>query len=139
MNPQTRHTALAMSEFTKLSRAAYEAISRDDLDSFLALTDPDVEFISLIEGKSYRGHEGVREWWSKVVNALGSVSLDLEKVVDLDDHGYVEMAASSDPSDPIVPEAIWQAVRIENGKAVWWGVYRSEDEAREALGVGKKN
>jgi hypothetical protein len=127
-----------MSEFTELSRAAYEAISQDDLEAFLALTDPDVDFNSLIEGRSYRGHEGVREWWSNVVNLLGGVDLDLEKVVDLDDRGYVKMAATSNLSDVDVPAAIWQAARIENGKAVWWGIFRTESEAREELGVGKK-
>jgi SnoaL-like domain len=127
-----------MSEFTDLSRAAYEAISRDDLEAFLALTDPDVDFNSLIEGRSYRGHEGVREWWNNVVNSLGGVDLDLEKVVDLDDRGYVKMSATSSSRDVDVPAAIWQAARIENGKAVWWGIFRTESEAREELGVGKK-
>jgi hypothetical protein len=128
-----------MSEFTELSRAAYEAISRDDVEDFVALADPDVEFNSLIEGRSYRGHEGVREWWNNVINSLGGVSLDLEKVVDLDDHGYVGMAATSNVSDVDVPAEIWQAVRIENGKAVWWGIFRTEDEAREAIGVWEKD
>jgi hypothetical protein len=128
-----------MSEFTELSRAAYEAISRDDVEAFVALADPDVEFNSLIEGRSYHGHEGVREWWNNVINSLGGVSLDLEKVVDLDDHGYVGMAATSNVSDVDVPAAIWQAVRLENGKAVWWGIFRTEDEARKAAGVREKD
>jgi ketosteroid isomerase-like protein len=126
-----------MSEFTDVSRAGYEAISRDDLDAFLELTDPDVQFVSLIEGKSYQGHEGVREWWGNVINALGGVGLDLDEVFDFDDHGYVKMVIE-DSGDSGLPSAIWQAVRIEDGKAVWWGVYSSEDQARKGLGVGKK-
>jgi ketosteroid isomerase-like protein len=125
-----------MSEFTELSRAAYEAISRDDLEGFVALADPDVEFNSLIEGRSYRGHEGVREWWNNVIRSLGGVSLDLEEVFDLDDHGYVKMVATGTVGGVDVPQEIWQAIRIEDGKAVWWGIFRSEDEARQALGVG---
>jgi ketosteroid isomerase-like protein len=127
-----------MSEFTTLSRAAYEAISRDDLDAFLALADADVEFNSLIEGRSYRGHEGVREWWNNVIRSLGGVSLDLEEVFDFDDHGYVKMVAAGKVSDADVPQEIWQAIRIEDGKAVWWGIFGHEDEARQALGVGDK-
>jgi hypothetical protein len=124
-----------MSEFTELSRAAYEAITRDDLDAFLALTDEDVEFNSLIEGRSYQGHDGVREWWNNVIGALGGVGLDLEEVSDFNDHGYVKMVTAADESDVDLPGAIWQAARVEHGKAVWWGVFASEDEARKALGV----
>jgi len=126
-----------MSEFTDLSRAAYVAISEDDLEGFLALADPDVEFNSLVEGRSYQGHDGVREWWNNVVKSLGGVSLDLEEVVDFDDHGYVKMTVGADTSD--LPQAIWQAVRIEDGKAVWWGIFPTEDEARQALGAGEKS
>jgi ketosteroid isomerase-like protein len=126
-----------MSDYTQVSRAAFEAISQDDLDAFLALTAEDVKFDSLIEGRSYEGHDGVREWWSNVINALGGVGLDLEEVSDFDDHGYVKMAITGGESD--LPGAIWQAARVEDGKAVWWGVFASEDEARKALGVGKKN
>jgi SnoaL-like domain len=127
-----------MSEFTVLSKAAYEAISRDDLDAFLALTDPKVEFNSLIEGRSYRGHEGVREWWNKVVKSLGGVGLDLDEVVDFEDHGYVKMIVDLGGSEVNLPQAIWQAARIEDDKAVWWGIFPTEDEALKALGVKKK-
>ncbi len=122
-----------MSEFTDISRAGYEAISSDDLDAFLDLTDPNVEFISLMEGRTYNGHDGVREWWGNVITNLGGVGLDLEEVTDLDDKGYVKMSVSGESQQ--LPDAIWQAVRIENGKAVWWGIFGSEKEARKALGV----
>jgi hypothetical protein len=127
-----------MSEFTVLSRAAYEAISRDDLEAFVALADPDVQFNSLIEGRLYRGHEGVREWWDNVIKSLGGVGLELEEVYDFDDHGYVKMVVDAGGSEIDLPPAIWQAIRIEGDKAVWWGIFASEDEARKALGVGKK-
>jgi hypothetical protein len=128
-----------MSEFTELSRAAYEAISKGDEEAFVALADPDVEFNSLVEGRSYRGHEGVREWWNNVIGSLGGVSLDLEEVSDFGDHGFVKMAVAGETSDVGLPQAIWQAMRVKDGKAVWWGIFTSEDETRKALGVGKKS
>jgi hypothetical protein len=126
-----------MSQFTEVSRAGYEAISRDDVDAFLALTDPDVEFNSLIEGRTYRGHDGVREWWKNVINALVGVGLDLDEVFDFEDHGYVKMVIE-DPGESNLPPAIWQAVRIKDGKAVWWGIFPSDKQARKALGLKKK-
>jgi ketosteroid isomerase-like protein len=127
-----------MSEFTVLSKAAYEAISRDDLEAFVALAAPDVQFNSLIEDRLYRGHDGIREWWGNVIKNLGGVGLELEEVHDFDDHGYVKMGVDAGGSEVDLPPAIWQAIRIEDDKAVWWGVFPSEDEARKALGVGKK-
>jgi ketosteroid isomerase-like protein len=125
-----------MSEFTEVSRAAYEAITQDDLEAFLALTAEDVEFDSLVEGRSYQGHDGVREWWKNVIEALGGVDLDLEEVGDFDDRGFVKMVVATDESDVDLPGAIWQAARVEDGKAAWWGVFANEDDARKALGVG---
>jgi SnoaL-like domain len=126
-----------MSEFTVLSRAAYEAISRDDLEAFVALADPDVQFNSLIEDRLYRGHDGIREWWGNVIKSLGGVGLELEEVHDFDDHGYVKMSVDTGKGVDL-PPAIWQAIRIEDDKAVWWGIFPTEDEARKALGVGKQ-
>jgi ketosteroid isomerase-like protein len=127
-----------MSEFTEVSRAAYEAITRDDLDAFLALTAEDVEFNSLVEGRTYEGHDGVREWWNKVIGALGGVGLDLEEVSDFGDRGFVKMVVA-DENEVGLPGAIWQAARVEDDKAVWWGIFASEKDARKALGVGKKD
>ena len=56
-----------------VDRAAYDAVERDDLDAFLALAHPEIEFRSLIaeaDGRTYQGHEGVREWWATVIRSL---------------------------------------------------------------------
>jgi ketosteroid isomerase-like protein len=59
----------------EIARRAYAAVAEDDLEGFLALVEPDVEFNSLIaevEGKTYRGHDGVREWWEGIKAQLGA-------------------------------------------------------------------
>jgi hypothetical protein len=127
-----------MSEFTVLSKAAYEAISRDDVEAFVALAAPEVQFNSLIEDRLYRGHDGIREWWDKVIKNLGGIGLELDEVHDFDDHGYVKLVVDAGGSEVDLPPAIWQAIRIEDDKAVWWGIFTTEDDARKALGVGKK-
>jgi ketosteroid isomerase-like protein len=58
-----------------------DAFKRRDLDAYLALCDPDVEYYSRfgeVEGGGpYRGHEGVRSWWEKRDRFTGaSISLE---------------------------------------------------------------
>src|SRR2546423_8051372 len=56
-------------ENVELNYQSHDAFNRRDLDAFLALTDPDVEFTPyerVIEGLGpYYGHDGVRTWWKE--------------------------------------------------------------------------
>ena len=54
-------------------RRAFDAYNRRDMDSLLALLDPEVEVRSLMteaERSTYRGHEGVREWFEAVLDVF---------------------------------------------------------------------
>ena len=57
-------------EHVDLHYRANDAFNRRDLDALLALMDDDVEVVPRVgamEGESsYRGHDGVRRWWSNV-------------------------------------------------------------------------
>jgi ketosteroid isomerase-like protein len=58
-------------ENVDLAVLMYEAFNRRDLEGMLALMHDEVEIeprLGALEG-DYRGHEGVRRWWS---NLLGS-------------------------------------------------------------------
>ena len=121
----------AMSEYTDVSLKAYEAVTKDDLDAFLAVTDENVEFYSLVEDKTYRGHDGVRDWWGNVINALADVPLELADVSDGGDRGFVKIEVKG--GDSAMPDAIWQAAKVKDGKAVWWGIFTKEKQAEKAL------
>jgi ketosteroid isomerase-like protein len=49
-----------------LVRAVFEAVDRGDMDAGLSMCTEDIELLPLsavgIEGRSYRGHDGIREW-----------------------------------------------------------------------------
>ena len=121
----------------KLASAGYEAINRRDLDAFLALLDPEVEFVSLIaevEGPHvYRGHAGVREWWDRLSGALREVRYDPEKIHDFGDRGYVAVLITTAVAGGEVPQRRWVAGRTDDGLFTWLRVFRSEAEAREAI------
>lgn len=48
---------------------AHDAFNCPDLDAFLAVLDPQVEFssriIELEGGSPHSGHDGVRKWWKE--------------------------------------------------------------------------
>ena len=69
-------------------RKGYAAVNHGDIDGFLATVHPDVEFTSLIaeaEGETFRGHDGVRRWWTEVVHPLGGLHGEPEEIRDLGD------------------------------------------------------
>ncbi len=98
------------------------------------MMDPEVEFNSLVaesEGGAFRGHEGVREWWSRVVKSLGGLRYDAAEPLDLGD-GLVltQVVISGKVAGVEVPQEMWNLAEVRNGKAIWWAAFRTEEEAR---------
>ena len=115
----------------------YAAISDRDLDAFLELTDPEVEFRSLIaeaEGGSFRGHDGVRAWWDQVICSLG-VEPNPEQIEGFRDRGITRMRLAGRVAGVEVPQAMWMAWRVRDGQLTWWQTFRDEEEALEAVGL----
>ena len=80
-------------ENVELARRAIDAFNRRDIDSFLALCDPDVVFISRhlgLEGggRTLHGHDGVRTWWESLLGIFPDFSTVLAEVRD---HGDVTL------------------------------------------------
>ena len=117
--------------------SAYDALNRRDLEAFVALSDPEVEVVSLIaesEGGTYRGHEGVREWWRDVAGSLGGIQFEAEEIRELDDETLlVRVRTAGEVADVQVEQVMWQAIAIRDGLALWWQPFRSKREALEGL------
>jgi hypothetical protein len=118
--------------------AAYSALNAGDLDAFLARTHPDVEFTSMVaeaEGATFRGHEGVREWWSTVPAAFEGAKWNVLDIRGDDDCGVVRVRMAGRLGGVPVELLMWQAVRFSGERATWWAFFRSESEALEAIGL----
>ena len=128
----------------ELFRRAIDAFNRRDLDAFLPMCDPDVEFFSrfleLEGGGPYRGHAGIRSWWEELLDVSPDFRGDIKEVRELGDdvviarvrfHGHG--AESNTPMD----QTSWQIVRVRDKAAIWMGIYRSEAEALEAAGLSE--
>jgi ketosteroid isomerase-like protein len=122
---------------SELAERSYDALARDDLEGFLAMVDPDVEFTSLIaeaEGRTYSGHDGVREWWATVKSMLGGLRWELREIRDVGaDHVLVHMRVVGTLQGAPIAQTMFQAVEGRDGLVVWWGVFRTEAETLKAL------
>ena len=121
----------------EVTKRLWSAIQSRDLDEFLSMIDPDVEFFSFfgaLERDTYRGHEGVREWWNEVIASLGGIRFQPRSFDAVRDRWVwtpVVIIGTADGVD--VKQAIWQVAEVAGDKVTWWGSYGTEREARDAL------
>ena len=125
------------SEAFELARQSWVFVDGRDLEGFLGIVHEDVEFESLVaeaEGGTYHGHDGVRVWWEEVGESLGTLSYEPKEMRDLGDGGVLtELVVSATVAGVDVPQTMWHVVQIRDGKASWWGAFRTQEEALEAL------
>lgn len=125
-------------ENVELFHRALAAMNEQDLDAFLAVMDDQVEAvprIAAVDG-AYRGPAGIRDWW----NGLYGVFPDLTvEVIQLRDPGDLTVAAirlrgNAVGSDIPINEGVWHVAWWRDGRCIRWGLYGTENEAREAVG-----
>lgn len=117
---------------------AYAAINDGDFDGFLAAVHPDVEFRSLIaeaDDRTFRGHAGVRQWWESVRGALGGLTFEAEDWREAGDRVVNRVRVTGHIDGVDIPQTMWMAGRVQDGRAIWWQTFRSEREAVEATGL----
>jgi ketosteroid isomerase-like protein len=130
-------------ENVELTRRAYEAFNRRDLEAFIAFVDPEVEFTTRyleMEGAaSYRGHDGVRDWWRTLLGIFPDFSLEVLEVRDLGDKVIAPLRIRGHGLESGVPfeEMLWQVGEWHEGKVTWWRNCGSEAEALEAAGLSE--
>jgi ketosteroid isomerase-like protein len=128
-------------ENVEVVRALNDAIRRGDLDGFLALVHPEIEFRSLVaeaEGLTLRGHEGVREWWDSVIRSL-AIRPTAEKIESFRDRGIMRYTITATVEGVEVPQKQWMAWRVRDGLLIWWATFRTEAEALEAVGLSEQD
>jgi ketosteroid isomerase-like protein len=128
-------------ENVEVLEAGYAAIARGDLEAFLAVAHPEIEFRSLVaeaEGRTYKGHDGVREWWDSVIRSLG-IRPGPEKIEAFRDRGITRMGLAGNIAGVEVPQRMWMAWRVRDGLLVWWATFRTEAEALEAVGLSDQD
>jgi len=125
------------SDAFEITKQSWIYVDERDLEGFLGIVHEDVEFYSLVaeaEGGTFSGHDGVRVWWQQVGESLGTLSYEPKEMRELGDGAVLtQLVVSGSFGGVEVPQAMWHAVQTRDGKAAWWGSYRTEKEALEGL------
>jgi ketosteroid isomerase-like protein len=129
-------------ENVELYRRGIEAFNRRDLEAFLALAHPDVVGISrvlAIEGDSYRGHDGTREWWNDLLGVFPDFTIEVVWVRDAGDLTVSELrnSAHGEGSPAPLEDLVWQVTEWRDGRVVRWQMYESEQSALDAAGLSE--
>jgi ketosteroid isomerase-like protein len=131
-------------ENVELLHRAFDAFNRRDLDAFLSLCDPHVEFISYLArvegGEPYRGYDGVRSWWERLLAVYSDFRADIEEVRDLGDRTILRarVHAHGVESDAPMDQTMWQVAEYHHGRTIGWCYFSSEAEALEAAGLSEE-
>jgi ketosteroid isomerase-like protein len=122
-------------------RRAFEAIAAGDADSLAGLASEDAELrsvVSGIEGRVYRGPQGIRQYSADLIEAFERVDQTAEELIDLDENGVlviIRVEARSRTSGLELAQRFAVHWTFKEGKP-WRGVgYADMDEARRAVGL----
>jgi ketosteroid isomerase-like protein len=127
-------------DITDVLQKGYDAVNRGDFDGFLAVLDPEVEFMSLIaeaDGRTYRGHAGARDWWDSVSAPLGGLQIEARSMRAEGNVVVAHILGTATMKGVQVAQAMWHVVRLRDGKAIWWTFGRTEREVLQAVGLGE--
>jgi ketosteroid isomerase-like protein len=119
-------------------RRAWDGFTRGDIESVLDNLDPDVELVPFgasMEGKAYRGHDGVREWWREIQANWAEFQTLPEEFRHVEDRVLVfgKWIARGKTSGVHLDVAATWVVEVRDGKITRWQTYTDRDEALEAL------
>jgi len=118
----------------------YEAVSRLDAEALVAICEPDVEFRSRVgeaEDVTYHGHDGLRDYIASLSEVFEWVQTEPLEIIDGGDRAVVcnRFRARGRRSEVEVEQHFFHAIRLREGKALWWDFYPSRAEALEAVGL----
>jgi hypothetical protein len=121
-------------------RQGIDAFNRRDLDAFLALADPAVigtSRVLAIEGGTYEGHDGTREWWKALLGVFPDFRISIVWVRDAGNRTVAELHNQAHGEGSAAPlyEQVWQVSEWRDGLVVRWQMYTTREDAFEAAGL----
>jgi uncharacterized protein len=127
-------------ENLEIVRRMYDAYVTGDFEESLTCLDSEIEFSTPAEepgGGTYQGHRGVIEAMTKWTGAWEEYRVEVEDLVDLDDHvlAAIRQRGRGRGSGVEVENQVFQLWTLRNGKVVQARMYYDQAEALEAVGL----
>jgi hypothetical protein len=124
--------------FRGLAPRVVAALNARDVEEFLTLVSPDVEFVPLVagvEGGVYRGHEGVRRWledtWSTMEGYEASIEV-LDEIAGRVGVFRIELKLRGRGSGVEVETSAYQAAELDReGRLCRWRFFDRLDDAQD--------
>jgi ketosteroid isomerase-like protein len=119
-------------------RQAIEAFNTRDRDRLLSLLDPEIEFRSAVEQKTYRGHAGMVRYREDIDAVMEEFRIEGDRFLDAGRdrvvHLYRLVGRGAGSGVPVSREvgALWQ---LRNGKLLKGEIYLDQRQALEAAGL----
>jgi ketosteroid isomerase-like protein len=125
-------------------RETVEAFNRGDLDAALDRAHPDIQWRSLDafpDAGTYRGPEGVREFFQTWLDTFQGFRLHLEECVTVDEHLVLATLRVSGEGAgsgvEVESPAFFQLLEFRDGLVIRARMFQTESEALEAAGLSE--
>ena len=127
-------------ENVEVVRRAFDFFERGELP--LEVADPEIRIDNIPESPlpgPYFGHQGLRKWWSDIVDVIPDFRLQLEEVIDVGE-GRVVAVVRTFGTGLIEQMPSWAIVHwVRNGLIFRTAGYLRKEEALEAVGLSEQD
>jgi uncharacterized protein len=122
----------------EIIRRGLDAYNRGDVDAMLETADPEIEFVplrSLVVGGSYRGHDGIRQFFEDLEEEWENRSISREEFREHEDTVLLlgEFEAKGKASGVQMRSPVAWLFELRAGKVVRMHAYSSQEEALRAI------
>ena len=129
-----------MAENTEIVRRVFEAFSRRDLGTLIALADPELVFqpaTARVAGRAepYRGHEGLRAYLADVGRVWQELRSEPEEFVEVGDRVACTGRVYAWGVGRVIDAPAGWVWRLRDGRIVEGRVYETRRAAFEAVGL----
>jgi ketosteroid isomerase-like protein len=126
-------------ENIEIVRRAMDAFNARDRERFLSFMDPEIEYQSAVEQKTYRGFAGMVQYIEDVDTVIEDLHTEEDRFLDVGEDRVLHLyrlvgqgAGSGVPVSLLHIAILWQ---LRNGKILKGQVYLDQREALETLGL----
>jgi ketosteroid isomerase-like protein len=116
----------------------YDAFNRRDIDAALEGLHPEVEWPNMLEGTVIRGHQAIRDYWTKQFQLTAS-RVDPEEFIEMGDRWVVlvHQVVRDSHGTLLADHRVAHVYAFRDEKVARMDVYENKDEALKAAGLSE--